>query len=213
LESPLKYAKYVTPIYGEMTNASDMVVGGYSIWQPAALDPHKKYPVIIGQTVNAEWLPYEQMAANSGCYFAVAHRPYWKSKKVQDWAADVMELRNLLAKNPNVDTNRIYLWGHSLETSYVVQLLQEKPELWHGVILSDPGGLPDLDALKNKKAFIITGKNSENVQQLIEFQNRAVAAGISITLFLPEHDEHNPYSTRSVRERTRDFAEMLNSGL
>jgi dipeptidyl aminopeptidase/acylaminoacyl peptidase len=212
LERPLRYAKYITPIYGQLTNALG-TMGGYSIWSPAKFSAQKKYPVIIGQTVNAEWVPYEQMAANSGCYFAIAHRPYWICKKTQDWPDDVLALYQLLAQNPNVDTNRIYLWGHSLETAYISRLLAEKPDLWKGVILFDPSGLPNLESLKNKKAFIITGKDSENVKQLLNYQSQADAAGVPLKLFLPEHDWHNAYSTRCVRERVLDFAEMLNDGL
>lgn len=207
LEQPFKYAKYATPICGEVTNNSGNV-GCYTLWQPANFSPQKKYPVIIGQTVNAEWLPYEQVAANSGCYFAVVHRPYWMSKKLQDWPADVMGLYELLAKNPNIDTNRVFLWGHSVETVYLCQLFEEKPQLWNGIILFDPSDLPDVTTLKHKKILIIAGKDSD-AQQLVQYSDQAAQAGIPLKFILLENDKHNPESTRSVRARTLEFARFL----
>ena len=208
LDHPFKQARYVTPSYGRLTNASGEL-RGYSVWEPAALSPGKKYPLILGQTVNGELLPYQQMAANCGWYFALVHRPYWLSKRIADWPAEVTRLYEVLASNPNVDTNRVFLWGRSAETSFQCQLFREKSPLWKGLILFDPGGMPDLASLSQKKLFIITGKNGDQAAMLLKFQDQALAAGIAAKLYLQENTGHYPPAIRSVRERTEVFARFL----
>jgi dienelactone hydrolase len=185
---------------------------GYSLWSPAALSPQKKYPVIITQTVN-EWLPCTQTAANLGCYFAMVTRPFWRNQHIENWGADAMAMYEVLAKNPNVDTNRIFLWGRSMETGYLCQLLAEKPNLWKGVILFDPGGLPDLEGLRGKKLFIITGNDADNAKYLKKYQDQAAAAGVSLTLILQENTMHVSDTISSERARTIEFAKFLDENL
>jgi hypothetical protein len=213
LSQPLKQATYVAPSHGLLTNAAG-ATSGYSLWRPARFSARKKYPIILCQTVNGEWLPFVETAANLGCYFAVAHRPYWLSRKLQDWPADVMALYEALARNPNVDTNRVYLWGHSAETSQLSQLFAEKAQLWNGAILFDPGVLPDLPRVMHAKILIIAGQNdAQQVERLTRYQDQAAQAGTPLKLIFQENTGHNPVSTRAMRDRTRAFAKLLNDDL
>ena len=207
-DRPFRYAKYVAPVCGELTNAAGRPAG-YSLWPPVHGSAPHRCPAIIGQTVNGEWLPYLQTAANLGCYFGLAHRPYWLSGKLREWPDDVLALYQHLAENPNVDTNRVFLWGHSAETGPLCGLLAQHPGLWRGVILFDPGGLPDPADLRGKEVLIIAGMDAANARQLREYQARALAAGVSLKLILQEDCGHNVESVHGARERTIEFAKFL----
>lgn len=211
LDHPLRYAKYVTPIGGEMTNALGEL-RGYSLWSPATVSPNKKYPVILTQTVN-EWLPYTQTAANLGCYFAMVTRPFWRNEHVQNWGADVTAMYQVLAQNPNVDTNRIFLWGRSLETGYLCRLFAEKRDLFEGMILFDPSGLPDLENLRGKKLFIITGNDADNAKHLKKYQEEAAEGGVLLKMILQENTAHVSDTISSERTRTIEFARFLDENL
>ena len=140
-------------------------------------------------------------------------RPFWRNQHIENWGADAMAMYEVLAKNPNVDTNRIFLWGRSMETGYLCQLLAEKPNLWKGVILFDPGGLPDLEGLRGKKLFIITGNDADNAKYLKKYQDQAAAAGVSLTLILQENTMHVSDTISSERARTIEFAKFLDENL
>jgi hypothetical protein len=211
-EQAFKQARYVTPQWGETTDHFNRPVG-YSLWPPRGLVAGKKYPLIIGQTVNGETLGYQQVVANSGCFFAMANRPYWLGKKLLDWPADVSALFQLMARNPNVDTQRVFLWGRSAETSFLGRLLEEQPQSWSGVILFDPSGLPDVKKLRVSKMLIITGRDAGNARRLVDYQAQAARAGISVKLILQDRTGHYPPSVRSMNERIADFAQYLNDDL
>ena len=207
-----KYAKYVTPSYGILTNSLGKT-RGYSIWQPTHLTPGRKYPLVITQTVNGEWLPIEQTAANCGCFFAVVHRPYWLGRNLSEWSEDVCSLLEELRHDTNIDTNRVVLWGHSAEVSPEFQLLSDKPGLWAGAIFSAVGGLPDPRNIANKKVFLIAGEDSGDAKHLKDWQNRALMEGVPTKLFLQKHVGHNPTTLSGVRDRTEIFAQILSEDL
>jgi dipeptidyl aminopeptidase/acylaminoacyl peptidase len=201
-------AQNVAPVYGRLTNSAG-AVRGYSLWQPTRLTPGKKYPLIIGQTVNSEMMPYEQTAANCGYYFAVVHRPYWMSKRLRDWPEDVLHLYEELARQPNVDTNRVYLWGRSAEAPYLTQLFQSHNPLWRGVVYCDTRSLPPPETMRGKHMFFITGSDAGDTARLMKYQDQALALGISVELYFQERSGHSPVCVRATRERTERVAQFL----
>ncbi len=204
----MKAAQYVAPVYERLTNAAG-AVRGYSLWQPPRLAPGKKYPLIIGQTVNSEMMPYEQMAANCGYFFAVVHRPYWMSKRLRDWPEDVLSLYEVLARHPNVDTNRVYLWGRSAEAPHLTQLFESQNRLWRGVVYCDTRSLPEPEAMRHKRMFFITGSDAGDTPRLMKYQDQALAAGIPVQLYFQERSGHSPVCVRTTRERTERVAQFL----
>jgi hypothetical protein len=203
-----RHALTVAPTYDQLTNAAGQV-RGYSVWAPARLDHRKKYPLIIGQTANSEMLPYEEMAANCGCYFAVVHRGYWMSRRLRDWPADVIALYGVLAAHPNVDTNRVFLWGRSAEAPSVTQLFLDQPGLWQGVIYCDSRSLPEVASLRGKTVLFITGKDAGDMPRLLKYQDQAFEAGIPLRLRFQEKSGHSPVCVRVTRERTEMIARFL----
>jgi hypothetical protein len=207
-EGGFRHAHYVPPTYGVLTNSSGKLKG-YSVWEPRQKKAGQKYPLILTQTVNGEWLPIEQTAANCNCFFAVVHRPYWLGRGLSEWGDDVSRLREILLHNPNIDTNRIVLWGHSAEIGPEFQLLQANPSLWAGAIFSAVTGLPEPAGLGNKKLFVIAGKNSGATGKIWEWQKRAWAVGAQAKVFIQENVGHNPQTLATVRERTEIFAQII----
>jgi hypothetical protein len=207
LKRKFKYTKMVTPIGGMVTNAEGKQMN-YHVWTPAHVSPGKKYPLIIGQT-HYMWFSYQQVAANGGYYFASADRLSWLAG-LDDWGADVMGLYEILAKNPNIDTNRVYLFATSAESRYLSLLVSEKPDLWKGFILFNPVAKPDLSSAHLSRMFIVGGIDDGNaVEWLTKYQDEAARDGIPVKLILQDGVQHITRSIATERERTRQFARFL----
>ena len=208
LQHDLRYARMVTPLAGMGTNAFGRHIN-YHVWEPPNVFPGKKYPLIIGQTCG--WFSYEQVAANGGYYFATADRISWFNG-VADWVGDVTWLYELLAKNPNIDTNRVFLCGTSLETGFLNELASEKPGLWKGAILFNATRLPDLANTHLSKMFIVGGTGDDygrEVGRLTRYQNEAALAGVPVKVLLQDGSIHSARAIATERERTVQFAKFL----
>ena len=191
-------AKITAPLIGALTNA----LGNgktYFLWPPANVSVGGKYPLII---TTGFWnrLPYQQIAVNEGYYFAI----------VDETCVDVF--CETLAKNPNVDTKRIYLYESSASTSFASESILEKPEMWKGVILFCPAGLPDATKLQGKKNLLIAGKDDEGAfSRLSKYQSQAAASGTPVTLCILPKAGHILESGASERIRAREFARFLSA--
>src|SRR6202042_3004748 len=106
--------------------------------------------------------------------------------ELQNWGDDVMSVYKTLLKDPqiNMDTNQMYLWGRSAETAPLSALLEQNPDLWKGLIIFDPGGLLNLEQLRQKRLFFITGRDSPSAQELLQYQTRAYEMGVPLKLIL-----------------------------
>jgi hypothetical protein len=204
-----QYSKRVPPIPALTTNSLGQEVG-YYVWPPADVVPGKKHPIILTQTVN-EWLPYQEAAANAGYYFVIARRSVFHNDRMQNWDDDVMSVYKALTNqtNINIDTNQMYLWGRCGETDEISRLLDANPALWKGLIFFDPSGLPNLEELRQKRIFIITGREAENARQLLDYQTKALAMGVPVKLILQDHIGHLSMSVATERARTIWFTEFL----
>lgn len=207
LQRGLKYTKMVTPIAGTATNASGKQMS-YHVWEPIHVASGKKYPLIIGQT-HYMWFSYQQVAANEGCYFASADRSSWWDG-LSDWGEDVKGLYSVLAKNPNIDTNRVFLFATSAESGYLSAFVGSEPDLCKGVILFNPVSTPDLQNTHLSKMFIASGIDDGNaVQRLTRYQDEAARAGVTVKLIFQDGVQHITRSIATERERTRQFARFL----
>jgi pimeloyl-ACP methyl ester carboxylesterase len=208
LKHPLVRASIVVPRGGAVTNALGKQMS-YHVWEPVNVQAGEKYPLIITQTPYV-WLAYPHVAAQEGYYFAMVSRPYWSDKTIYNWSADVMALYSMMAKNPNVDTNRVFLFGSSWDTDFLSQLVSEKPDLWKGAILINPSTLLDLSSWHNPRIFIVAGKDqASEIDRLTKYQDMAAGLGIPVKLFLQKGTEHIPRSVATERERTVQFARFL----
>lgn len=194
-----------------MTNA----LGGqriYHLWSPPKVSPGQKYPVLLAQELNT-WFPYFQLAAHSGYYVAVVDRPFshtWDGALEHTWAEDVSRLAELMAHDPNVDTNRIFLYACSRDTSGLSQLVAARPTLAKGFIAFGPTALPDPAGLRNKSVLLVAGNADVNAAKgLSEFQDRAAKEGNAAALFLQAGAGHMAASGTTERNRARQFAKFL----
>src|SRR6185312_250147 len=103
---------------------------------PANFSPKRKYPLVLGNSPYS-WTPFPLAAANAGYFFVTVDRPSWMSP-MDDWTEKLMTGYKDLAKNPNIDTNRVFLCGRSVESSGVTWIYSQNPRLWKGVIFFDP---------------------------------------------------------------------------
>jgi hypothetical protein len=183
------------------------------VWAPAHVLPNQKHPVLLAQEPNA-WLPSLQIiAARCGWYAAVVDRPFfhsWNGVYERTWIEDVTSLFEVMAHDPAIDTNRVYLLASSVNTDYLSQLMNDRPTLAKGAILFSPLGLPDPSALQNTHILITDGKLDGNAtKRLSEFQDRAAEKGNDVILFFQENSAHMPGSGATECNRTRLFTKFL----
>jgi hypothetical protein len=208
LKHSLSYARIVAPEGFVITNALGKQTSCH-VWQPVNVIPGKKYPLILTQTTYG-WSPFQQVAAQEGYYFGVVHRSYWNDETIYNWTTDVMTLYTILAKNPNVDTNRVYLFGTSWDTTFLSQLMAEQPDLWEGAILINPSILPKLSVSHGSKLFIVAGKDQRaGFEWLTKYQDEAARLGIPVTLMLQKGSQHIPRSVTTERGRIMQFTKFL----
>ena len=207
--SDFKHAQIITPVVGVGTNAQGRHIS-YHLWKPKQVSPGKKHPLIIGQT-HYIWSPYQQVAPEAGYYFAAVDRATW-ADDIDNWPEDVLELYDILAKDPDVDTNRVFLTAFSAESRDVIQVLAARPGICKGVILFNPGVEPDLSQAHFSRMFIVGGGDDTvgiSVEKLKKFQDEAAKAGVSVTLAIQEGAQHLSMSIATERERMRQFAKFL----
>jgi hypothetical protein len=184
----------------------------YHLWTPRRIAPNKRYPLLLAQEHNT-WFPCFQLAALCGCFAAVADRPSWHTWNGQHertWTEDVGSLYELMAQNPSVDTNRVYLYACSAETFYLSRLVADRPALAKGAILFSPGALPDPSILQDKNILIVAGKADANaIKRCPEFQDHAAAQGSAITLFFQDDAGHMVASGAAERNRASRLYQFL----
>jgi hypothetical protein len=185
----------------------------YQLWSPTHVLPNQKRPVLLVQEPNA-WFPsFQMIAAQCGWYAAVVDRPFshtWDGTYLRTWTEDVMTLYEVMARNPNVDTNRVYLLASSASTVYLSQLMNDRPTLAKGAILFSPTALPSPSIRHEKHLLITDGKlDGDSTKRLSEFQDRAAENGDDIILFLQNNSDHMPASGVTEHNRIRQFARFL----
>jgi dipeptidyl aminopeptidase/acylaminoacyl peptidase len=208
---PLKYSLQSPTSCETMTNS----LGEqrfYHLWAPPGVFPNRKYPLLLAQEFNT-WFPCFQIAAHTGYYVAVVDRPFfhtWDEDHERTWVEDVGSLYEIMAQNPDIDTNRVYLYACSAETSYLSQLMDERPLRVRGALLFCPAGLPDLTALQNKRLVMMDGTADDDAtHRLSEFQDRAAQAGCEVTLLFQDGAGHMAVSGGTERKMAMLFASFL----
>lgn len=176
----------------------------------------RKYPVVLGNTTFAAGDPlyqgrpngplWAQALANSGCFVVVVNRNTWFGN-IKEWEQTLIALYPLLAENPEMDMNQVFLFGASAETQYLSKLANERPELWKGLILLNPGGLPDLAGFPLTrpvpKMLISYGELEGQQERLKRYREEAQKRGICVEVVMHREAGHHLQAQEAVRERTR----------
>lgn len=202
-----RYAKLVQASYCVIANEQGATTTTYRLWPPVQVVPGKKYPLMIEQTAY-KWQPEPQVAANCGWYFAMASRPSWGAG-MQNWGKDVMAVYHELAKNPNIDTNRVFLYGVSAEAYHANGLLAEDLGLWKGAFLDGaPGPDPTLFKSHPLTVGIVVGNQDSELKVVSDYLERACQHSQSTTVVLKEGG-HSWLSAASLRVSARSLADFL----
>ncbi|HEX5222837.1 MAG TPA: hypothetical protein VFZ59_24990 [Verrucomicrobiae bacterium] len=199
----------VRTMSGLMTNRSGQVRFYRLLHSPKARD--EKKPVLLAQEMN-EWFAGFQIAARCGYLVAVVDRPFehtWAGDLPHTWAEDVGALYDIVAKHPNADTNHVYLYACSRDTSGMSQLVSEQPALAKGLICYSPSALPDPARLQGKNLLLTSGDSAGDSERLRNFQDRAVQSGNAVTLLLQPGSGHMPGSGNIETERATELSRFL----
>lgn len=199
----------IRPTAGTLTNRLGQT-RYYRLWNPAKSGDGRK-PVLLAQEMN-EWFAGFQIAARCGYLVAMVDRPFahtWDGDLPHTWAEDIAVLYDLLARHPNADTNRIYLYACSRDTGGLSQLVSEQPRLAKGIICYSPSVLPDPVGWRGKNLLLTSGDAAGDSERLRSFQDRAVANGNAVTLLLQSGSGHMPGSGNTETDRARELIRFL----
>jgi hypothetical protein len=206
-DDPAKKVVGLTPTFGVFTNS----LGEqrfYHLWAPAHVSSGKKYPLLLAQELNT-WFPAYQIAADNGFYVAVVDRPFfhvWNEMHERTWTEDTAGLYEIMAREPNIDTGRVFLYACSAETWNLSAALKSTPERWKGAIMVTPIALPDRPLLQGKDLLVVDGTVDGNAAtQLPKFQDETAQQGGVVTLYIQNGAGHD--AAAGVTERTR-FQQM-----
>jgi len=208
LRQPLQHSICVAPEDGVFTNRSGKLAT-YHVWRPVNFSPNKKYPVILCQTPYI-WTPFPQIAANLGYVYAWVDRPSWFDG-LNNWVDDVKGLYNVMAKDPAVDTDRVFLYGASAETGMAGILLSEEPDLFRGVIYFSATSPPPLNGSRLGAMLFIVGEEDAiaGLKRWTEYQDRAAQLGIWVSLDFESGAKHISRSIATERDRAEHLAQFL----
>ena len=167
-----------------------------TIYRPANFNPHKKYPLMIGDTVISASIngpPFLKGVAACGETVAVVERPYWAGG-IEQWAENVQGLYDQMKNDPSVDTSRVYLFAVSAETHYLCEMMATNSASWRGVLLLTPGQLPDLSQLPRfqlrPKILLDSGGEEHEEDRFREYQLDALSSGVLVEFYTYPGETH-----------------------
>lgn len=164
-----------------------------TIYRPANWNPHKKHPLLIGDTLlNTE--PFLKSVAACGACVAVVGQPYWDGG-IEHWVENVQGLYDALKNDPSVDTSRVYLFAISSQTPYMCQLVETNPAPWRGLLLLTPGGkLPDFSKtprfLSRPKILLDAGGEEHEDDHFKQYQKDALGWGVVVEYYTYPGETH-----------------------
>jgi len=166
------------------------------IYPPPTVDPHKKYPLVITDTVTADAIHgpmFQSAIADCGAYVAIVERRWW-TDSIEHWETNVLKLYQDLRLDPGIDPQQVYLFGASAETKYLSELVEKTPGLWKGVILLNPSQLPNFSQLpylkQRPRILIVAGSEEYEDQRFEQFQANALNNGALVKYFTPPTETH-----------------------
>lgn len=187
----------------------------FDLVPPANFSGNKKYPLIIG-TASYEWTPiphgvYAQCLANCGAYVALVNY-HWNNTTaagIDVYTNNVLAVYNELAKNPNIDKNRVFLFGFSAGTEVVSELVKNYPGRWRGIMLLNPSPLPEAAAGMTSRVLAIAGSGENEAERFRRYQEELFKVGIPMDWHIHENAQHVVRDQAAMYERTIWMANMV----
>jgi len=210
VDQPSAYARNLNPCHIGLRLPSGRGVDCF-LYPPAHFDRHRKYPLVIGYTVfgvtvkGAHGRLWAPGIATCGAFVAIINRDSW-FPGIDKWGENVMGVYQNLARNPCVNTDRVFLFGASAETRYMGQFMAQFPGLWKGAILLNPSGLPDFSTsptLQSRPKILISAGGAEHeADRLKRFQAEALNSGVLTEIVVHPGENHHLVGNAAQLERT-----------
>lgn len=213
-EHPSAAAKKIAPYNGSIRLPSGRNVN-CTIYPPANVDRHKKYPLVIGDTlisdpIHGQWL--QSGIAACGAYVVLVDRPSWY-KEIKNWEENVRAVYGTLKQDPCIDLNRVYLFGASAETQYMSECLEKTPGLWRGAIFLNPSLLPDFAKSPpfqaRPKILISAGGEEQEDERFKRFQREAEQSGVLVETIIHPSETHRMVGTAGKLARLQMIAQFI----
>jgi hypothetical protein len=186
-----------------------------TIYRPANFNPHKKYPLVIGDTMITDPIygePFMTGMAACGATVAVVERPWW-TVGIERWAENVQGLYEQLKHDPTVDRRRVYLFAASAETYYLGQMVATNPAPWRGLILLNPSGLPDFSQSPRfqprPKILLDAGGEEHDDDRFKQYQLQAVNWGVLVEYHTHPGETHRMVGSGAKLERARELKHFI----
>jgi hypothetical protein len=171
-----------------------------TVYPPAHFNPHKKYPLVIGDTpfrgfINGPhgtlWMP---AITTCGAFVIYTDRVGWW-QDMEQWEENVKGVYQVMANDPCIDKERVFLFGTSAETRYLSKCLADSPSLWRGAIFLNPGGpLPDFSKSSpfqpRPKILISAGGDEHEEYWIKQYQTDALKSGVMVDYVIHPDEGH-----------------------
>ncbi len=176
LAHPFQYTVTVPSSHTVITNTDDR--WRWDLYAPVDLSPHKKHPALISAFGPSE--SYPQTVANCGVYYVGCGKVF---RLCPPGLFDVFY--RMLADNPNIDTNRLFLMSSSADNQALYRLIEDHPGRFRGAVLLSPVGYPDPASILNMKILVDGARDdaafdTNGVARLAKFQDAALLAGVPV---------------------------------
>ena len=220
---PSPYAHHVEALHDTLKLASGRKVD-YFLYAPVNFNrqQHKKYPLVIGDTVyqiaDAEHQGrvhgplWAEALACCDAYVVIVDRASWFGG-LDQWEENVTEVYKHLAHNPSIDKDQVFLFGASAETSPLSILVQDRPELWKGLLLLNPSGLPRLAEIPSgmpvPRILISSGKGENREDSFKRYQAEARQNGVPVDVVIHSNSTHWLVSIDALQERTKAMVDFI----
>jgi hypothetical protein len=213
LPKPFKYASTAAVLEGYVTNTAGERLT-YYLLQPTCSVKNQKHPLVVGimgiEGKGYTWEPEEQTIASCGGYFVCMDR---RNRDASQWGEDAFCAYEYLAKNLDVDTNKVYLLGVSAGAYVAEQLLKSKPDAWKGAILFSMHRFPAPDGIRAQTILLdiggLTFPQHQGEAELLQSQEALAAAGIRPILTLHPGAGHFMRSILLQTARTKQLAAFI----
>jgi len=186
-----------------------------TIYRPANFDPHKKYPLVIGDTMITDPIygePFMTGMAACGASVAVVERPWW-TVGIEQWAQNVQGLYDQLKNDPTVDTRRVYLFAASAETSYLSQMVETNTAPWRGLIMLNPSALPDFSKLPvfeaRPKILLDAGGEEHEEDRFKKYQKDALNSGVIVEFYTHPGETHRTVGIDAKLQRSQELMHFI----
>jgi predicted esterase len=187
----------------------------FDLVPPANFSRQKKYPLVIG-TAGYEWTPiahgvYAQCLANSGAYVALVNYRWNQNRPetVLNYTNNVLAVYNQLIRNPNIDRNRVFLFGFSTGTVVVGELVKDFPGRWRGIMLFNPTQLPEERNGMTMRVLATGGSGEMEEDRFQRYQEQLLKVGIPMDWYIDANSGHVPRNKTAMYERALSMADMV----